>query len=92
MEINAQKFSLAATITMGVAYIICAGFVALLPDVALEFLGWMVHVINVEKFAGGVEVTLGSFFLGLLPIIFYTFVTSYLFAWLYNRLLQPRQQ
>lgn len=91
MELNKQKFSLAATITMGVAYVICAVFVAIFPEVALKFLGWMVHIVNVEKFAGGVEVTLGSFFLGLLPIVFYTYVISYLFAWLYNRSLESLQ-
>ena len=91
MELNKQKFSLAATITMGVAYVTCAVFTALFPDVALKFLGWMVHIVNVEKFAGGMEVSLGSFFLGLLPIVFYTYVMSYLFAWVYNKLLQPRK-
>lgn len=88
MELNKQKFSLAATITMGIAYVICAVFTALLPDVALKFLGWMVHIVNVEKFAGGVEVTFGGFILGLLPVLFYTYLVSYLFAWLYNKLVQ----
>ncbi len=85
MILNKQKFALAATITMGVVYAVCAAFTALLPDVALKFLGWMVHIVNVEKFAGGVEVTFGSFILGLLPILFYSYLTAYLFAWLYNR-------
>lgn len=85
MGLNAQKFSLAATMTMGVAYIICGTFTALFPDVALRFLGWMVHLVNVEKFAGGVEVTFGSLIFGLLPILFYTYLAAYLFAWLYNR-------
>lgn len=76
---------------MGVAYITCAVFTALFPDVALKFLGWMVHIVNVEKFASGMEVTLSSFFLGLLPIVFYTYGMSYIFAWLYNRSLEPRQ-
>ena len=76
---------------MGVAYITCTVFTALFPDVATKFLGWMVHIVNVEKFAGGMEVTLSSFFLGLLPIVFYTYVMSYLFVWLYNRSLESRQ-
>lgn len=88
MELNRQKFALAAAMAMGTAYVICAVFTALLPDVALKFLGWMVHVVNVEKFAGGVEVTFGGFILGLLPVLFYTYLVSYLFAWLYNKLVQ----
>ena len=85
MELNKQKFSLAAATTMGVAYVICTVFTALLPDVALKFLGWMIHLVNVEKFAGGVEVTFGGFLLGLLPILFYTYISAYLFSWLYNK-------
>lgn len=88
MTLNAHKFSLTATITMGITYVICAVFTLLFPDVALKFLGWMMHIVNVEKFAGGVEVTIGSFLLGLLPILFYTYFATYVFARLYNRLLQ----
>lgn len=88
MELNKQKFSLAATITMGIAYVICAIFTALFPDIALKFLGWIIHLVNVEKFADGVQVTLGSFIFGLLPILFYTYLGTYLFAWLYNRFVK----
>lgn len=90
MELNKQKFALAAAIAIGIAYVICAVFTALLPDVALKFLGWMVHIVNVEKFAGGVEVTFGSFVIGLLPVLFYTYLVSYFFAWLYNKLVRSR--
>ena len=90
MELNKQKFSLAATITMGIVYIICAVFTAILPDVALKLLGWIIHLVNVEKFAGSIEVTFGSLVLGLLPILFYTYLTTYLFAWLYNKFIQSR--
>ena len=85
MEFDKQKFSLAVVITAGTAYIICAAFTALLPDVALKFFGWMIHLADVEKFTGDVEITLGGFALGLLPILFYAYVGSYFFAWLYNR-------
>ena len=90
MELNKQKFSLAATATMGIAYVICAVFTALFPDFALKFLGWMIHLINIEKFAGGVQITFGTLLLGLLPILFYTYIVTYIFAWIYNKLLQPR--
>ncbi|MBI2625366.1 MAG: hypothetical protein HYW70_03490 [Candidatus Nealsonbacteria bacterium] len=72
---------------MGIVYAVCAAFTAIAPDAALKFLGWMLHIVNVEKFAGGVEVTFVTFILGLLPILLYTYLTAYLFAWLYNKLL-----
>lgn len=90
MEFNKNKFALAAAGAMGIAYVICAAFTALWPAVALKFLGWMVHLVNVEKFASGVQVTFGGFILGLLPIVFYAYILGWLFAWFYNRLLKSR--
>lgn len=87
MTLNVHKFSLAATITLGITYVICTVFTALFPDVALKFLGWMLHIVNVEKFAGGVEMTFGSFALGLLPILFYTYLVTFVFARLYNKFI-----
>ena len=85
MQLNAKKLSLAATATMGITYIICALFTAVFPAFALKFLGWMMHLVNVEKFAGDVQITFGGFVLGLLPILFYTFIFTYILAALYNR-------
>lgn len=87
MKLHAQKFALAATITMGIAYTICAAFTALNPDLAMRFLGWIIHLTNVDKFTA-IEVTLGSFIASLVPILAYTYVGTYLFASLYNRFMQ----
>ncbi|OGD24294.1 hypothetical protein A2Z10_02725 [Candidatus Azambacteria bacterium RBG_16_47_10] len=85
MQFNAQKFALAATITMGIAYVICAAFTALNPELAMKFLGWIIHLTNVDKFTA-IEVTFGSFIASLVPILAYTYFGAYLFAWLYNKL------
>ncbi|MBI5913572.1 hypothetical protein HY839_04005 [Candidatus Azambacteria bacterium] len=84
MQLNAQKFALAATITMGIAYTICAAFTALNPDLAMRFLGWIIHLTNVDKFTS-INVTFGSFIASLVPILVYTYGGTYLFAWLYNK-------
>ena len=88
MEFNKHKLSLAAALTTGIAYVICAAFTAIAPEVALRFLGWMLHLVNVEQFAGDVRLTFGSFILGLLPILFYTYLAAWIFAAIYNRLLK----
>ena len=88
MTLNANKLALAATITMGMVYVVCGIFTAVAPDLALKFLGWMLHLVDVEKFAGGVEVTFRSFVPGLLPIIFYSYAATYIFARLYNRFVE----
>lgn len=87
MKLHAQKFALAATITMGVAYVICAAFTALSPDLAMRFLGWIIHLTNVDKFTA-IEVTFGGFIAGIVPILAYTYAGTYLFASLYNKFIQ----
>ena len=87
MKFNAQKFALAATITMSVAYAICTAFTALNPALAMKFLGWIIHLTNVDKFTA-IEVTFGGFIIGIVPILAYTYLGTYLFASLYNRSIQ----
>lgn len=88
MELNTKKFSLAAATTMGVVYLICAVFVALWPDFALRLFGWLVHIVNVDKFAGDVAMTWSGFVAGLLQVFVYTYVVGWLFAWIHNRSLR----
>ena len=57
MKLDIQKFSLAAALTMGVIYAVCAVFVALWPDFAMQLFGWLVHLVNVDKFSGDVQIT-----------------------------------
>lgn len=85
MEIQKHPFSLAVATTFGIMYVLCAAFTALSPELALKLLGWVAHIVNVDKFAGGVEVTLGGVAMGLLEIVVYGYVAAYLFASLYNR-------
>ncbi|HLC88812.1 MAG TPA: DUF5676 family membrane protein, partial [Candidatus Nanoarchaeia archaeon] len=61
-KIQVQKFALAAAATMGIVYVVCAAFVVFFPNLALQLFGWLVHLVNVDKFAGDVQVTaLGIF-------------------------------
>ncbi|MDP3975214.1 MAG: DUF5676 family membrane protein [Candidatus Jorgensenbacteria bacterium] len=85
MELNKQKFALAAGGAMGIIYVVCALFVALWPEFSLQLFGWLVHLVNVDKFAGDVSMTFGGFIAGLLQAVAYTYVGFWLFAWLHNR-------
>ena len=88
MELNTQKFSLAVALTMGVIYIVCAVFVVLWPDFALQLFGWLVHLVNVDKFAGDVQITALGFIIGLLQAMVYTYLVALLGAWLHNKFLK----
>lgn len=85
MQLDKQKFSLAAGGVMGIIYVVCAVFVWLWPDFALQLFGWLVHLVNVEKFAGDVTITAVGFTVGLLQAVVYTYIAAYLFAWLHNK-------
>lgn len=84
-QINKNGFALAAGGVMGGIYILCAIFVALWPGFALQLLGWLIHLVNVEKFAGDVDITLAGFILGLIQAVIYTYLGAWLVAWLHNK-------
>ena len=88
MKLEVQKFALAAAVTMGAIYAVCAAFVALWPDFALQLFGWLIHLVNVEKFAGDVQITVIGFVIGLIQAIVYTYVVMLIFAWLHNKFLK----
>lgn len=88
MELNKQKFALAGGTAMGIIYVVCAAFVSLWPEFSLQLFGWLVHLVNVEKFAGDVAITAGGFIAGLLQAIVYTYIGALIFAWLHNKFVK----
>lgn len=85
MQLNAKKLANAATLTMGILYVICTLFVAIAPDAAMSIAAGMMHIPGLGDSIGEVEVTLGGFLLGLIPLLFYSYVGAYLVVALYNR-------
>jgi len=85
MQLDKNKFALAATAVMGAWYVICAALVATIPQVALKLFSWLVHLVNLEP----AVLTWGSFFAGLVEILILSYLTALVFAWLHNRFLKP---
>ena len=85
MALNKQKLALASAATFGVAYTVCAVLVMVAPDFALQLLGWVAHIVNVDKFAGDVAITFSGLVAGLIQVLVYTYLVAWLFAWFYNR-------
>ncbi len=83
MEINTQKFALAAAETAAILYVTCAAFVAVAPELAMTLLGWLAHVTNTEMLARSVTMT--GVVYGLVQVIIYMYIATFLFALLYNR-------
>jgi len=92
MELDKNKFSLAAAGTMGIVYVVCAVFIKLAPDFALQLFGWLVHLVNVDKFAGDVAITAVGLIIGLVQILVYAYIGAWIFAWLHNKFLRGQAQ
>ncbi|MBI2635204.1 MAG: hypothetical protein HYW79_01520 [Parcubacteria group bacterium] len=84
MELDKNKFALAASAVMGVWYVICAAFVALVPDLAMKLFSYMVHLVNLE--AGVVGFPQAVY--GFVEVVVFTYITAYVFAWLHNRFMK----
>ena len=85
MQLRTNSFAGAAASTAGIAYLVCAAFTALWPAAALRLLGWVAHIVNVEKFAGDVAMTAGGVTIGLIQVVLYAYLAAWIFAWFYNR-------
>jgi len=84
-QINKNAFALATSGVMGIIFIICAIFVALWPNFSLQLFGWLVHLVNVDKFAGDIGITVGGFIWGLVQTVVYTYIGAWLIACLHNK-------
>lgn len=84
-KINTGGFAKAAAGIMGLVYVVCAIFIALWPGFALQLLGWLAHLVNVEKFAGDVAITFGGFLAGLAQVVIYSYIVAWLVARLHNK-------
>lgn len=84
-QINKNGFALAASGVMGGLYVLRAAFIALWPEFSLQLFGWLIHLVDVEKFAGDVAITFGGFLAGLAQSVIYAYIGAWLVAWLHNK-------
>ncbi len=80
MQLDKNKFGLAAAGTMGIWYLICALLVAVAPDLASTLFGWMVHLVGLTAAA----ISWGTFFAGLIEILILSYLTGWVFAAAHN--------
>lgn len=88
MQLHTQKLALAATETVGIAYALCAAFTALWPDIAVKLVGSMMHILNIEKYAADIQMTWGGFFTGLIEVMVYAYLFTFVLGFLYNRMVK----
>ena len=88
MKINSCKFALAAAGAMSVAFVLCSVFCVLWPQLALDLTAPMLHLTTLDHITPYFAITIRSFFVGLIQVALYTYAIVWLWAWMYNRLLE----
>ncbi len=83
MKIDSTRFGLAAAIVFAISWIICSGFVALLPGVMMQISGSMIH----SDFGDlGWAMSWSGFIAGLIAWTVLAGVIAWPIAAVYNRL------
>lgn len=80
-DLMATANALAATV--GVIYVVCAVLVTLLPGVSMAVAQSWFHGIDITRISSW-NVTVGSFIMGLVTSIAFSWAVGYLFAYTYN--------
>ncbi|MEK9173114.1 MAG: DUF5676 family membrane protein [Patescibacteria group bacterium] len=88
MKLNTKKFSLAAAVTMAIIYTICTAFVAAFPEFSTKILGWLIHLTNIDELARGQNITLVGFVVSLVQLVFYSYISAWIFSSLYNKFVE----
>ena len=81
---KAAAFSLA--IISGIIYLLCVIFFAIVPQGTLNFFRYIFHGIDIIKIAG-TTISLSSTAIGFVEIIIFSLICGWLFATVYNYLL-----
>jgi len=83
MKHNPIATANALATTGGLFYIVCRVLVVLFPDLSYTIAQSWFHGIGIAKL-GSWDLSLGSFFLGLISFVVFAWVTGYIFAIVIN--------
>ncbi|HBB76347.1 MAG: hypothetical protein A2186_03165 [Candidatus Levybacteria bacterium RIFOXYA1_FULL_41_10] len=84
--LNAKAFSSAATLITAVFYIVCATISFIAPDFVSGIASSWIHSLNLEAIKMRGQLSVGTLAYGLITISVLTWITSFAFVELYNRL------
>ncbi len=76
---------LAASLTAGLVYIVCAAAIAFWPAPTMSLFASWFHGIDLASVAAPLQLTVGTFFIGLISTMLFMYITLFIFAWLYNQ-------
>ncbi|MEK6917067.1 MAG: DUF5676 family membrane protein [Nanoarchaeota archaeon] len=84
-KLNPKVVSFSLVVVSAILSLVCALLLALSPETSLKFFGSIFHGIDMTKIAA--SVTVSGVLTGLVAIVILAFVTGWMFAVIYNYLL-----
>lgn len=84
--LKAVPFANAAAVVTAVFYVACLALSAVSPDLVLGIASSWAHTVNLEAIRAGGVMTFGSAIWGLVTITALTWVTSWAFVAMYNKM------
>jgi len=87
MQLHAPKFAFAAAIAMSTVHFIRGIFFMFWPEQALKLSAQVFHIGNTAKLQQLVNVTWGALLIGIAHLFVLVFLTTLLFAVIYNGLV-----
>jgi len=86
MKLDEKALANASAIFTGIIYLFCAGAVAFFPGISKIVAGSWFHGIDIGLiWTGGAR---SNFLLGLISAVGLTWLSGWIFAWLYNKLVR----
>ncbi len=87
MHLKPHALGLSGGLVTAIGYVLCSAWYALDQVSAVKFFGYILHKFNLAQIAG-TGLDWGSFFAGLVAWFVMTYVSLWVTAWLYNKLLK----
>lgn len=83
MKLNEKALANASAVLVAIVYVVCALFVAVLPDLSRAVAGSWFHGIDLESIWTGTP--RGNFVLGLATAVVLSWLAGWVFARVYNK-------
>ncbi len=80
-KLYAHPTAFALAITSGIVYAICAAFVGLWTKQAMSFFNDWFHGIDLSGLAVTPNITVASFFRGLVEVLVFAYIVGIIFVW-----------
>lgn len=85
MKLNQHHIALAASATCGIFYSIHAALLTIYPKLYFSLMSAKIHLIDPDRYMGDFKVTPYGFVYGFAQAIICTYISGWIFAYLFNR-------